>query len=77
MKKEINIKCECSCSIVNVSKFEGESEIYLNFYTSYNPKSSMPHRIKEAWKVLLGGYNNKFEVAVSQDNFNKLVKFNE
>jgi len=75
--KELTVKCQDGCTAINLVKYSDEEEYFFNFYTSYDSYSSVFKRIKEAWRVLRGVYNEKFDAVLSAADFNKIQQFNK
>lgn len=68
-KKSVLLKCVCSCSAIDVTKWEDEEEYYITFYESFNSNQSFFARIKNA---LIGKNNSNHGIVLSTEDFKKL-----
>lgn len=74
-KKELLLRCECSCSVLSVENWSDEEEYYLTFYSYYDRDKSFKSRLKRAWKELIGKGSEGNNIILSKDSFNKLRGF--
>lgn len=66
--KEIFVNCECNTEVLRVSKFEGETEVYLTIYQFASKKYTFWERLK----IFFGGDIKTTEIILSRKNFEKL-----
>ncbi len=74
-KKELLLKCECSCSVLSVSKYSDEDDYSLVFYQYSLPYISFWRKIKLAIDVLKGKNIRTADIILSNSDFKKLKKF--
>lgn len=74
-KKELVVKCLDNCSCLSVDKYDDCGDHYITLYKSYEGKSFWL-RLKDIWKILIGDRVSSFDIVLSEEDFNKIKKFN-
>jgi hypothetical protein len=71
MEKRKYIKCQCNAELVELTKFEGEEEVYLTVYQYSSQRFSLLERIK----ILFGGKTVVADLVFSKEDFKELCEF--
>ena len=74
-KKELIIKCVDNCCCLSVDKYDDCGDHYITLYKSYGRKSFW-FRLKDIWKILTGDQISSFDIVLSEEDFNKIKRFN-
>ena len=74
-KKELIIKCVDNCCCLSVDKYDDCGDHYITLYKSYGGKGFW-FRLKDIWKILIGDQVSSFDIVLSEDDFNKIKRFN-
>lgn len=78
--KSIIVECKCSTHYMKITSYEEDSELFISLFTDnfYNkqdgPIRVILHRIKWAWKMLIGKEYQLEEVIIDKSDVDKIIK---
>lgn len=80
-EKIIYIPCDCDCSILEISRFRDEPELYISLYVSgyYTYQNmlwkNLIENIKLIWNIITGKRYCLYEVVVGQSKVKELKDY--
>lgn len=73
MKTKI-FSCTCGCSVLKITKFENDPEVYFTTYKQ-STKYSWKYKLQYIWNILKNGHPYDDEIVLTKSDAKEIIKF--
>lgn len=70
--RKVLVECDCWAHAIELCRFRGEPEVYLNFWLRGYCKMPLLERIKAVWQILRGNFYHFEEIVLKEEDARKL-----
>ena len=70
--RRVLVECDCWSHAIELCKFHGEPEVYINFWFRGYDEMPLLEKIKAIWKILRGDFYHFEEIVLKEEDARKL-----